>query len=131
MRASLQRTEAAAAQIESLNPLVTLKAIPTLAPFTQGSTAEAGSTTEMAAFLTREKVDVVVACDMTRSQLVSEKWGSGVCTHRPCRSKLMRLPDRQEACFTAPGPMVSMATSLPTWERAMNSLQRERNLGRL
>jgi ubiquitin-like 1-activating enzyme E1 A len=58
-----------------LNPLVSLTAIPTLSPFVRDQTinsAELDDEAEMVAFLKRERVDVVVACDMTRKELVSD-----------------------------------------------------------
>ncbi|KAK8858899.1 hypothetical protein IAR55_003130 [Kwoniella newhampshirensis] len=55
------RTEAALPQIASLNPLVSLTKLDTLEPFVGGSEEE---TVEL---LKKEKVDVVVACDLTRS----------------------------------------------------------------
>jgi ubiquitin-like 1-activating enzyme E1 A len=68
-----QRTTAAIGQIQSLNPLVSITALPTLSPFIRGPRdgAVVHGSSEMLDFLKREKVDVVVACDMTRSQLVS------------------------------------------------------------
>ncbi|WVR06645.1 hypothetical protein IAU60_003677 [Kwoniella sp. DSM 27419] len=57
------RTQAALPQIGSLNPLVSLTAWESMAPFVGGGEAEI---TEL---LRREKVDVVVACDLPRSQL--------------------------------------------------------------
>ncbi|EJT52977.1 SUMO activating enzyme [Trichosporon asahii var. asahii CBS 2479] len=63
-----QRTEAALAQIQSLNPLVSLTAEPTLAPFV-GSDGAPGDRAQMAEYLKREGVDVVVACDFARPQL--------------------------------------------------------------
>lgn len=59
-----QRTEAALPQIASLNPLVSLSALP-MGPFATGD--QDG----MLDFLTKEKVDIVVACDLARGQLVS------------------------------------------------------------
>ncbi|RSH90782.1 hypothetical protein EHS25_009957 [Saitozyma podzolica] len=67
-----ERTAAALPQIASLNPLVSLTAIPTLSPFVRDQTinsAELDDEAEMVAFLKRERVDVVVACDMTRKEL--------------------------------------------------------------
>jgi ubiquitin-like 1-activating enzyme E1 A len=75
-----QRTSAALPQIASLNPLVSLTAIPTLSPFFRDpdvNSAELDAEAEIVAFLQRERVDVVVACDMTRTELVSSpKQGS-------------------------------------------------------
>lgn len=70
--ADVQRVTAAAPQITSLNPLVSLTVLPTLAPFVrdQSATAQLNDQQEMAAFLKREKVDVVIACDMTVQQMV-------------------------------------------------------------
>ncbi|KAI9634650.1 uncharacterized protein MKK02DRAFT_34251 [Dioszegia hungarica] len=72
------RTEAALPQIASLNPLVSLSSFPTLSPFVQPSSGDNGSSlqngaakADMLEFLKREKVDVVVACDMTRSEIES------------------------------------------------------------
>ncbi|GFZ50515.1 hypothetical protein JCM24511_08272 [Saitozyma sp. JCM 24511] len=67
-----ERTAAALPQIASLNPLVSLTAIPTLSPFVRDqaiNSAELDDEAEMVAFLKRERVDVVVACDMTRKEL--------------------------------------------------------------
>lgn len=64
---------AASPQISSLNPLVSLTALPTLAPFLRDKStdgADVDGTEEMVGFLKREKVDVVIACDMDRSALV-------------------------------------------------------------
>jgi ubiquitin-like 1-activating enzyme E1 A len=71
--ADQQRTAAALPQIASLNPLVSLTALPTLAPFVRDSSGGAmvDSKEEVVNFLRRESVDVVVACDMSVSQLVS------------------------------------------------------------
>jgi ubiquitin-like 1-activating enzyme E1 A len=71
--AERQRVNAAAPQIASLNPLVSLTVLPTLAPFVrdQSAAAQLDDQQEMAAFLQREKVDVVIACDMTVQQMVS------------------------------------------------------------
>nr|WRH23631.1 ThiF family [Naematelia aurantialba] len=66
-----ERTAAAAPQIQSLNPLVSLTALPTLAPFVRDPSSSGASVDQeeqMVEFLKREKVDVVVACDMARSQ---------------------------------------------------------------
>lgn len=66
------RTASALPQIQSLNPLVSLTAIPTLAPFVrdpESSGAKADDETEMVHFLQRESVDFVVACDMTREEI--------------------------------------------------------------
>ncbi|WWC71092.1 uncharacterized protein I206_105045 [Kwoniella pini CBS 10737] len=57
------RTKAALPQISSLNPLVSLTALETLQPFIDGSESE------IVDFLKREKVDVIVACDLPKSQL--------------------------------------------------------------
>ena len=69
-----QRSLAAAPQIESLNPLVALTALPTLSPFVRYPAPAAPVVeikTEMIEFLRREKVDVVVGCDLKRDQIVS------------------------------------------------------------
>lgn len=66
---------AALPQIESLNPLVKVTAIPTLDPFV-GSVDRPGDEAAMVDFLQREKVDVVVACDLTHKQMVSGREGS-------------------------------------------------------
>ena len=73
--ADFQRTAAALPQIASLNPLVNLTAIPTLAPFIRGddAAAQVDTQTGIVEFLQREKVDVVVASDMSVSQLVRIK----------------------------------------------------------
>ncbi|ORY31798.1 hypothetical protein BCR39DRAFT_80560 [Naematelia encephala] len=66
-----ERTAAAAPQIQSLNPLVSLSAIPTLAPFVRdpgSSGAAIDEEEQMVEFLKREKVDVVIACDMLTTQ---------------------------------------------------------------
>ncbi|TXT15546.1 hypothetical protein VHUM_00049 [Vanrija humicola] len=61
-----ERTAAALPQIAALNPLVSLTARPTLAPFvTEGESDEDA----IAAFLREEKVDVVVACDLSFTQM--------------------------------------------------------------
>ncbi|WRT68143.1 uncharacterized protein IL334_005118 [Kwoniella shivajii] len=57
------RTKAALPQISSLNPLVSLTAFETLQPFVGGSEGE------IVDILKKEKVDVIVACDLPRSQL--------------------------------------------------------------
>ncbi|WWC88317.1 uncharacterized protein L201_003225 [Kwoniella dendrophila CBS 6074] len=57
------RTKAALPQISSLNPLVSLTALETLSPFIGGSEGE------IVDFLKKEKVDVMVACDLPKSQL--------------------------------------------------------------
>ncbi|WWC62948.1 uncharacterized protein I303_105546 [Kwoniella dejecticola CBS 10117] len=57
------RTQAASPQISSLNPLVSLTALETLHPFIGGSEGE------IVDLLKREKVDVIVACDLPKSQL--------------------------------------------------------------
>ncbi|WVW85076.1 hypothetical protein I302_107112 [Kwoniella bestiolae CBS 10118] len=57
------RTKAALPQISSLNPLVSLTAFETLSPFVGGSEGE------IVDLLKTEKVDVVVACDLPKSQL--------------------------------------------------------------
>ena len=74
-QAELQRTEAALPQIASLNPLVSLTALPTSTPFLRNpssstSGADVDSESEVVDFLRREQVDVVVACDMSKSQMV-------------------------------------------------------------
>ncbi|WWD18792.1 hypothetical protein CI109_103247 [Kwoniella shandongensis] len=56
------RTDAALPQIASLNPLVSLTKLDTLSPFVGGTEEE---TVEL---LKKEKVDVVVALDLSRSQ---------------------------------------------------------------
>ncbi|ORX37063.1 hypothetical protein BD324DRAFT_624649 [Kockovaella imperatae] len=69
-----ERVRAAAAQIESLNPLVSLTVRPTLSPFVRDpSTASSSVDTEreMVDFLRKERVDVVVACDLKRDQLIA------------------------------------------------------------
>ena len=53
-----------------------LTALPTLSPFVRDansdeSGAEVDDQEEMVAFLKREKVDIVVACDMSRKEIVS------------------------------------------------------------
>ncbi|CAK9785609.1 hypothetical protein CC85DRAFT_284417 [Cutaneotrichosporon oleaginosum] len=58
-----ERTAAALPQIKSLNPLVEVTALPTLEPFV------GGDETAMITFLKREKVDVVVACDLSYAQM--------------------------------------------------------------
>lgn len=70
-----KRTQAASPQIASLNPLVSLTALPTLAPFVlEGSPSDgkANGDKEMVEFLKREKVDVLVACDLGIVQNVSQ-----------------------------------------------------------
>ncbi|WVQ96610.1 hypothetical protein IAU59_003715 [Kwoniella sp. CBS 9459] len=57
------RTKAALPQISSLNPLVSLTAWESLAPFVGGSEGE------IVGLLKKEKVDVIVACDLPRTQL--------------------------------------------------------------
>ncbi|EIW67621.1 hypothetical protein TREMEDRAFT_45154 [Tremella mesenterica DSM 1558] len=67
------RTEASSPQIASLNPLVALTAVPTLAPFIRNSQtagAKVDSEEEMVEYLQREKVDVVVCCDMTSEEVL-------------------------------------------------------------
>lgn len=70
--ADMQRTTAASPQIASLNPLVSLTALPTLAPFVRDASAGATVDTqqEMVDFLRKEHVDVIVACDMTVQEMV-------------------------------------------------------------
>lgn len=56
---------------------MSLTAIPTLSPFVRDqaiNSAELDDEAEMVAFLMRERVDVVVACDMTRKELVSDSY---------------------------------------------------------
>jgi len=67
-----KRTAAAVAQIQSLNPLVSLTALPTLSPFVRSSAdgAVVDGTGEIEEFLKREGVDVVVGCDLARGDLV-------------------------------------------------------------
>jgi ubiquitin-like 1-activating enzyme E1 A len=69
-----QRTAAALPQIASLNPLVGLTAIPTLAPFVRdaGEANAAGAQEDITEFLRKEKVDVVVACDLTIAEMVGD-----------------------------------------------------------
>ncbi|OCF37345.1 SUMO activating enzyme [Kwoniella heveanensis BCC8398] len=59
------RTKAALHQISSLNPLVSLTAWESLAPFVGGSEGE------IVDVLKKEKVDVIVACDLPKAQLES------------------------------------------------------------
>ncbi len=70
-----QRTAAALPQIASLNPLVSLTALPTLAPFVRDASggAQVDSKQGMVQFLKREKVDVVVACDLAIDDLVCSR----------------------------------------------------------
>ncbi|CAD6591847.1 MAG: hypothetical protein TREMPRED_000227, partial [Tremellales sp. Tagirdzhanova-0007] len=66
------RTTAALPQISSLNPLVSLTALPTLTPFVRDprtAAAELDQGEEMVDFLKRERVDVVVACDLERAEM--------------------------------------------------------------
>jgi hypothetical protein len=70
-----KRTTAATPQIQSLNPLVSLTALPTLSPFVRdpkngenGAKVDQGK--EIEEFLKREKVDVVVGCDLARADIV-------------------------------------------------------------
>ncbi|KAL7420465.1 E1 ubiquitin-activating protein aos1 [Cryptotrichosporon argae] len=68
------RTAAALPQIASLNPLVTLTAFPTFSPFVRRPTTDlvgADAEAAMVEMLRREKVDVVVACDLEPEQLES------------------------------------------------------------
>ncbi|WWC96437.1 hypothetical protein V866_003305 [Kwoniella sp. B9012] len=57
------RTKAALPQISSLNPLVSLTTLESLSPFVGGSESE------IVNLLRKEKVDVVVACDLPKTQL--------------------------------------------------------------
>ncbi|KAL1413668.1 E1 ubiquitin-activating protein aos1 [Vanrija albida] len=61
-----ERTAAALPQIASLNPLVSLTARPSLAPFV---TEDGSDEDAIEAFLREEKVDVVVACDLSFKQM--------------------------------------------------------------
>jgi hypothetical protein len=75
IEADKQRTTAATPQIQSLNPLVSITAFPTLSPFIRNSQgAENGAQVdqgkEIEEFLKREKVDVVVGCDLSRGDIV-------------------------------------------------------------
>jgi len=70
-----QRTTAATPQIQSLNPLVSLTALPTLSPFVRDPTNEENGAKvdrgrEIEEFLKKEKVDVVVGCDLSRGDIV-------------------------------------------------------------
>jgi len=56
-----------------LNPLVSLTALPTLAPFVRtrsSAGASVDSQQEIVDFLRKEKVDVIVACDMSIQEMV-------------------------------------------------------------
>lgn len=69
-----QRTTAAALQIASLNPLVSLRMIPTVAPFirhTEVESVASGSEKVAVDWLRQEGVDVVVGCDLKQDQVVS------------------------------------------------------------
>ncbi|KAK4684087.1 ubiquitin-like 1-activating enzyme E1 A, partial [Tremellales sp. Uapishka_1] len=61
------RTTAALPQIQSLNPLVQLSSFSTLSPFDGGLEKE----DDMTVFLRREKVDIVIGCDLAQSQFTS------------------------------------------------------------
>lgn len=65
VQSNSQRTSAALPQIASLNSNVQLTAFPTLEPFVSVNSNQAN----MVEFLQREKVDIIVGCDLTRSQM--------------------------------------------------------------
>jgi hypothetical protein len=85
----------------------------------------------MVAFLKRERVDVVVACDMTRKELVSDSHplSYGARASHPyqmkhgysrmgapadrSRKRSMAQRGRRGRCFMAQGHTVSTDTSLP------------------
>ena len=116
-----QRTSAALPQIASLNPLVSLTAIPTLAPFVRdaGEANAAGAQEDITEFLRKEKVDVVVACDLTIAEMVGDvaaRWERR--TDR--RPTLMRRPGLLDASSTPPGRMAFTAMSLLIWASNIN-----------
>jgi hypothetical protein len=70
-----KRTTAATPQIQSLNPLVALTALPTLSPFVRDPNnwengANVDREKEIEEFLKKEGVDVVVGCDLSRGDIV-------------------------------------------------------------
>lgn len=73
-----QRVTAAAAQISSLNPLVELQTITTTEPLipsgAAGSASSSSTNNRAVDWLRQEAVNVVVACDLPQSQMVSYAW---------------------------------------------------------